>query len=251
MNLVLDSVCKAWGGVQVLVDIDLSFASTEITGLIGPNGAGKSTLFGVISGNVAVDRGTIRFGHHLLDPLDAAQRARCGLLRTFQVPRPFANLSVRDNLAMAAPGQEGESLLNVFFRPAQVRRREVQVRAHAEQIIEAMNLGRVASHAASQLSGGQLKLLELGRLLMTRPKLVLLDEPFAGVNPVLAEELAEHIRMLNKDGLGFIIVEHDLGALSRLASKMFAMDRGMLIARGTPDEVLSHPLVRAAYVGGT
>jgi branched-chain amino acid transport system ATP-binding protein len=117
-------------------------------------------------------------------------------------------------------------------------------------VLDSLNLRRVADHAASQLSGGQLKVLELGRLLMTDPRLILLDEPFAGVNPVLAEELAERIRVLHAGGLGFLIVEHDLGALSRLATTLFAMDRGALIAHGTPDEVLSNPHVRTSYVGG-
>jgi branched-chain amino acid transport system ATP-binding protein len=250
MNLVLHQISKSWGGLQVLTDVSMTVDAGGITGLIGPNGAGKSTLFGAISGNVPVDRGSIRFGDELLDSLDASRRARCGLLRTFQVPRPFANLSVRANLAVAARDQIGESLLSVFFRPSRVRRREAEIFARAERVIDTLNLKKVADHAASQLSGGQLKLLELGRLLMTEPRMILLDEPFAGVNPVLAEELAERIRVLHAGGLGFFIVEHDLGALSRLASTLFAMDRGVLIANGTPDEVLSNPQVRTSYVGG-
>jgi branched-chain amino acid transport system ATP-binding protein len=185
-----------------------------------------------------------------MDRLDAARRARCGLLRTFQVPRPFANLSVRANLAVAARDQAGESLRQVFFRPGLVRRRETEVFARAEAVIERLKLGRVADQAASQLSGGQLKLLELGRLLMTEPRMILLDEPFAGVNPVLAEQLADCIRELNRGGLGFLIIEHNLGALSRLASTLFAMDRGAVIAHGTPDQVLGDPQVRDSYVGG-
>jgi branched-chain amino acid transport system ATP-binding protein len=250
MNLTLQQVDKAWGGLRVLADVSMTVSAHAITGLIGPNGAGKSTLFGAISGNVAVDRGSIRFDGAVLDRLSPSQRARCGLLRTFQVPRPFANLSVRANLAVAARDQAGEALLNVFFRPAVVRRREAQIFERAERVIGSLNLRRVADQAACQLSGGQLKLLELGRLLMTEPKLILLDEPFAGVNPVLAEELAEQIRVLHAGGLGFFIVEHNLGALSRLASTLFAMDRGMLIASGSPDEVLSNAQVRTSYVGG-
>jgi branched-chain amino acid transport system ATP-binding protein len=249
MNLALEQVSKAWGGVQVLCDVDMTVSATGITGLVGPNGAGKSTLFGAISGIVPVDRGSIRFAGRTLDDLNASRRAQCGLLRTFQVPRPFRNLSVRSNLAVAAREQPGESLRNVFFRPGLVRRREAEISARAEGVIETLNLGAVADHSASQLSGGQLKLLELGRLLMTDPKLILLDEPFAGVNPVLAEEIAERIVALNAKGIGFFIVEHNLAALSRLASTLFAMDRGILIASGTPDAVLSNPKVQAAYVG--
>ncbi len=249
-NLVLSHIDKAWGGLRVLADVSMTVSGQAITGLIGPNGAGKSTLFGAISGNVPVDGGSVRFDGELLDRFGPSHRARCGLLRTFQVPRPFANLTVRQNLAVAARVQTGESLFNVFFRPGAVRRREQEIAARAEGVIASLNLARVADHAASQLSGGQLKLLELGRLLMTEPKLILLDEPFAGVNPVLAEELAERIRALHARGLGFFIVEHNLNALARLATRMFAMDRGALIASGTPDEVLANEQVRRAYVGG-
>lgn len=250
MNLELQRVTKAWGGMRVLDGIDMVVNGRAITGLIGPNGAGKSTLFGAISGLVAIDTGSIRFGDDDLDAMSAVQRARCGLLRTFQVPRPFANLSVRDNLRVAARDQAGESLVRAFFTPGVVRRREAEIAERADRTIELLALRRVADSAARQLSGGQLKLLELGRLLMTEPRMILLDEPFAGVNPVLADELAERIRMLHAGGIGFFIVEHNLNALSRLAGSLFAMDQGALIAHGTPDEVLSHPQVRAAYVGG-
>ena len=250
MDLELRGVCKAWGGVQVLREVALTVPAQGLTGLIGPNGAGKSTLFGAISGNVSVDRGSIVFGGRPLDRLGPAQRARCGLLRSFQVPRPFANLTVRANLAVAAGGQAGESLRQVLLRPRRVRLREAEVMARADRVLGTLDLVRVAEQPASQLSGGQLKLLELGRLLMTEPRLILLDEPFAGVNPVLAEELAARIRALHAGGIGFFIVEHNLGALSRLVDRLFAMDRGALIASGTPDQVLADATVREAYVGG-
>ena len=250
MTLVLEHVSKAWGGVRVLHDIEMAVGATAITGLIGPNGAGKSTLFGAISGIVPIDRGTIRFGDRVLDGIDPSGRARCGLMRSFQVPRPFGQLTVRANLAVAAPDQPGEALANVFFRPRYVRRSEAGIAARADRIIETLNLRAVADLAASQLSGGQLKLLELGRLLMAKPQMILLDEPFAGVNPVLAEELADRIRAVNARGIGFFIVEHNLTALARLASTLFAIDRGVLIAGGPPDVVLANRQLRAAYLGG-
>ncbi len=249
MSLMLHQVSKAWGGVRALCDVSMDISFTGITGLIGPNGAGKSTLFGAICGTVPIDQGTIRFGTQVLDGLDPARRARCGLLRSFQVPRPFDNLTVRANLAVAARHQVGESLANVLFRPAYVRHRETEISAQVESVIATLNLAAVADRAASQLSGGQLKLLEFGRLLMADPKLLLLDEPFAGVNPVLAEQIADCIRLLNSRGIGFFIIEHDLRALSRLASTLFAMDRGAVIASGVPDDVLSNRQLRAAYVG--
>ncbi|HEY0294447.1 MAG TPA: ATP-binding cassette domain-containing protein [Bordetella sp.] len=250
MNLVLTRIGKAWGGLRVLDEVSMTVDGGAITGLIGPNGAGKSTLFAAISGNVPVDSGSISLDGLSLDSLGPGRRARLGLMRTFQVPRPFANLTVRQNLAVAVRAQPGESLLNVFFRPGAVRRVEQEIAARAEEVIGSLNLARVADRMASQLSGGQLKLLELGRLLMTRPRLILLDEPFAGVNPVLAEEIADRIRALHAQGLGFFIVEHNLGALSKLVATLFAMDRGTLIASGAPDEVLANDQVRTAYVGG-
>lgn len=250
MKLELKDVNKAWGGVCVLQNIDMVVDGTGITGLIGPNGAGKSTLFGVISGIIPTDSGSITFCGQTLDRLGAVHRARSGLSRTFQVPRPFKNLSVHANLCVAAPDQAGESLRAVFLQPRRVRLREQEIAADAERIARSLNLGHVMGLPASQLSGGQLKLLELGRLLMTKPKLILLDEPFAGVNPVLMEEISETIRRLAQRGTGFFVVEHNLGALSRLASHIFAMDQGLLIASGSPDEVLSNERVRTAYVGG-
>jgi branched-chain amino acid transport system ATP-binding protein len=250
MSLVLRQVSKAWGGVRVLDHVSIEVSVSDITGLIGPNGAGKTTLFGAICGTVPIDQGTVSFASQQLDGLDPSRRARRGLLRSFQVPRPFSNLSVRANLAVAACDQVGESLARVFFRPTGVRQREAAIAAQAERVIDTLNLRAVADRNASQLSGGQLKLLEFGRLLMADPKLLLLDEPFAGVNPVLAEEIAGCIRLLNASGIGFFIIEHDLRALSRLASTLFAMDRGAIIASGVPADVLSNQQLRAAYVGG-
>lgn len=250
MSLMIKNISKSWGGVDVLTNVCLDIESHKITGLIGPNGAGKSTLFGVVAGNVTQDTGSVTFKGTPFVDLRLNDRARLGLLRTFQVPRPFSNLTVYENLAVSAPDVAGESLRNVLFRPNFVRMIEREIGAKANQIIATLNLGKVANLRASQLSGGQLKLLELGRLLMTEPKLILLDEPFAGVNPVLAEEIAKQIVALNKIGIGFFIVEHNLPALSRLAEIIYVMDKGTLIASGSSNEVLNNPQVQAAYLGG-
>lgn len=250
MSLVIDRIGKNWGGVHVLRDVSLEVDGRGITGLIGPNGAGKSTLFGVISGNVKPEEGTISFEGVPLDRLSPVERARKGLLRTFQVPRPFINLTVRENLAVAARDVSGERLRNVFFRPSRVRQCEKDIASRLAGIIDVLNLRRVADVVASQLSGGQLKLLELGRLLMTEPRMILLDEPFAGVNPILTQEISQRIRDVNSQGVGFFIVEHDLAALSSIVKTLYAMDGGVLIAQGSPEEVLGDPKVHAAYVGG-
>ncbi|HVO89501.1 MAG TPA: ATP-binding cassette domain-containing protein [Casimicrobiaceae bacterium] len=249
MNLALQNLSKAWGGLRVLDDVSLRVDGTGLTGLIGPNGAGKSTLFAAISGNVPVDRGSVSFGAQVLDHMAPSERARTGVMRTFQVPRPFARMSVRDNLVVASPRQPGESLRNVFFRPQRVRTREAELSARADEVLSELKLTALAKQDAGQLSGGQLKLLELGRLLMADAKLILLDEPFAGVNPVLAEELAERIRALNASGIGFFIVEHNLTALARLVTTLHAMSNGRVLASGTPDAVLADPAVRSSYLG--
>jgi branched-chain amino acid transport system ATP-binding protein len=221
-----------------------------LVGIIGPNGAGKSTLFSVISGFIAPDAGSVALDGRALDRLGPAARARRGLVRTFQVPREFAHLTVRDNLMAAAPGQSGEHLLGLFLRPGRVRAEEAQLRDAAQETIDFLRLGPVADLQAGRLSGGQKKLVELGRALMAKPRMILLDEPFAGVNAVLVEEIAARIAEVNARGIGFLIIEHDLQALSRLVPRMAVMDRGRLLADGAPAAVLADARVREAYLGG-
>ncbi|WP_298956743.1 ABC transporter ATP-binding protein [uncultured Methylobacterium sp.] len=250
MTLAIRNIRVAFGGFQALDGVTLSMGPGDLVGLIGPNGAGKSTLFSVVSGFIAPDAGEVRFGDAALDGLSPSARARTGLLRTFQVPREFAHLSVRDNLRAAAPGQVGEGLIGLFFRPGEVARQERAVTAKADEIIAFLKLDRVADVPAGRLSGGQKKLLELGRALMVEPRTILLDEPFAGVNPVLIAEIVERIRELNARGIGFLVIEHDLQALTRLVPVLHVMDRGRILASGDPGSVLDDPGVRAAYLGG-
>ncbi len=250
MTLAVDRVTKLFGGLRVLDGVTLALEPNGLFGLIGPNGAGKSTLFAVISGFEAPDAGEVRFGDRRLNGLAPHARARLCLGRTFQVPRPFAHLTVRENLYVAAPGQSGERLFDAFFRPRRVRAEETRIRKRAEGILAFLQLGTVANAAAGRLSGGQRKLLELGRALMTDPKFILLDEPFAGVNPVLIEHISDRIRALHGRGTGFLVVEHNLPALARLAGHVFAMDRGRIVAEGTAERVLADPAVRDAYLGG-
>lgn len=250
MSLVLHNLTKAYGGLKVVDGVSLTIPADGMTGIIGPNGAGKSTLFSMITGFIEADAGTVRLGDVVLDRLPAHARARTGMVRTFQVPREYTHLSVRENLAAAAPGQTGETLAGLFLRPGTVRQEEAALREKVAATLAFLRLDKVADQAASGLSGGQKKLLELGRALMTGARLILLDEPFAGVNPVLIEQLSERIRELHARGTGFLIIEHDLGALSRLVSAMHVMDRGCLIASGTPAAVLADKAVREAYLGG-
>ena len=250
MSLVVKSLSKHFGGLSVLRDVTFEIETNGLFGLIGPNGAGKSTLFALITGHQRLDGGELSFDGESIDRLSVPARARRGLIRTFQVPREFPHLTVRENLMAAAPDQNGESLFNIFFRLGTVQRDEVRIRAEADEQLAFLKLDRVADVPAGRLSGGQKKLLELGRALMTKPRMILLDEPFAGVNPVLIEEIIDRLKELSQRGVGLFIIEHDLEALSRLVPRMAVLDRGVLIADGRPKDVLANHEVREAYLGG-
>jgi branched-chain amino acid transport system ATP-binding protein len=249
MSLSIAGLRKSFSGLCVVDDVSFEADAGGITGLIGPNGAGKSTLFAIVTGFLAADAGTVLFNGDVVQHLTPQARSRRGIARTFQVPRPFANLTVRENLMVAAPDQPGERVLNLMLRPGAVRTREHRVRAEADALLEFLGLSHVATDRAGGLSGGQQKLLELGRALMTEPRYVLLDEPYAGVNATLIDELSDRIRTLAQRGIGFLIVEHNLPALARLAERLLVMDRGKLIASGTPADVLSDRGVQDAYMG--
>ncbi len=250
MSLSIQGLTKAYGGLRVVDDVRFEVPTGALVGVIGPNGAGKSTLFSLVTGFLAADAGDVAFEGRALGRANPMERARAGMVRTFQVPREFGHLTVRENLMAASPGQAGEGLLSAFFRPGLVKAQEVRNAEKAEETIAFLRLQKVADLPAGRLSGGQKKLVELGRALMTGARMILLDEPFAGVNPVLIEELSLRIRELNGRGIGFLIIEHDLPALNRLVSTLHVMDRGRLIASGTPSEVLADPKVRDAYLGG-
>jgi branched-chain amino acid transport system ATP-binding protein len=250
MTLEIRDISASLGGARILKQVAFNVPQHALTGLIGPNGAGKSTLFSVISGFLAPTSGDIRLNGRSLEGCGAAERARAGMVRTFQVPREFRHMTVRENLYAAAPDQPGEHLFNLVIRGASVRKREREIRSQAEEVLAFLRLGGVAGVPSGQLSGGQKKLLELGRILMLQPRLILLDEPFAGVNAVLIGELVERIRELHRRGIGFLIIEHDLGALSELVEQMHVLDQGRLLASGAPHAVLADARVREAYLGG-
>ncbi|OYW52100.1 MAG: ABC transporter ATP-binding protein [Rhizobiales bacterium 17-65-6] len=250
MTLSIQGLTKAYGGLRVVDDVRFDVPAGALVGVIGPNGAGKSTLFSLVTGFLGADAGDVSFEGRPLGRATPMERARAGMVRTFQVPREFAHLTVRENLMAASPGQAGERLIATFFRPGLVKAQEAEIAAKVEETIAFLRLQKVADVPAGRLSGGQKKLVELGRALMTGARMILLDEPFAGVNPVLVEELSVRIRELHARGIGFLIIEHDLPALNRLVSTLHVMDRGRLIASGTPAEVLADPRVRDAYLGG-
>jgi len=247
--LEVEGLRRSFYGVQALTGVDLRVAAGTITGLIGPNGAGKTTLFNCVSGLIPPEGGRVRFDGEDITGWRADRVTRRGLVRTFQIARGFPRLSVLENLMLYGAGQPGESLWRALARPPAVARREIVLRDRALAVARRLNLLAVADVPASDLSGGQKKLLELGRALMTDPKCILLDEPIAGVNPTLAGEIARHLESLRADGLTFLIIEHHLDVIARLCEPVVVMAEGRHLAEGTFAALAADPRVQEAYMG--
>ena len=238
--LEVDNACKRFGGVIAVDECTFSVEAGTITGLIGPNGSGKTTVFNLVTGYLPADSGEIRFGGEAVRRPDPTRLARRGLIRTFQQARVFPNLTVLENLALAVP----HSMLGALR--ARVSKAE---RRLGEQLLADFNLTAHADTLAAELSFGQRKLLEFAATLMGRPRLVLLDEPAAGVNPVLIETIERHIRRLNAEGLTFLVVEHDMPLVMRLCDPVIVLDRGQKIAEGPATQMQNDPRVLDAYLG--
>ena len=236
-------------GVQALRAVDFEVEAGRITGLIGPNGAGKTTLFNCITGVVPPDRGRIVFDGRGIAGLRPDQITARGLVRTFQIARGLPRLSVLDNLLLYGDHQPGERMLPALLRLASVRRREEALMARAVAIAGRLDLMPVIRNPASELSGGQKKLLEIGRALMAEPKLILLDEPVAGVNPTLAREIGEHLKALVREGITILLIEHHMDMVARLCDRVIVLAEGRHLAEGTFDEVAANPAVQEAYMG--
>lgn len=240
---------KSFGALRAVDSVDLDIAHGAITGLIGPNGAGKSTLFGLIAGENRPDAGTVRFAGLDITGQPPERVFRHGLARTFQIPRPFRQMTVLENVMCAAPGQAGERFWNNWLRPGLVESEERALRERAGAVLEFTGLSHMRREAAATLSGGQQKLLELARVLMVGPKLILLDEPTAGVNPTLIETLIDKILALNADGISFLIVEHNMDLVMRICSRIVVMAQGRRIFEGLPSDVMREQRVVDAYLG--
>ncbi|HYU14484.1 MAG TPA: ABC transporter ATP-binding protein [Candidatus Acidoferrum sp.] len=249
MLLQVTGLRRAFYGIHALEGVNLAVEPGTITGLIGPNGAGKTTLFNCVSGLIPPEGGRIVFDGEDITGWRADRVTRRGLVRTFQIARGFPRLSVLENLLLYGDRQPGEKLWKAIGRVPGVERRERELRARAFAVAERLNLSRVVNDPAADLSGGQKKLLELGRALMTDPKLVLLDEPIAGVNPVLAGEIALHLQQLQRDGLTFLIIEHHLDVIARLCDPVIVMAGGRHLAQGPFASVAADPEVQEAYLG--
>ena len=240
---------RSFYGVCALDGVDLAVERGTITGLIGPNGAGKTTLFNCVSGIVPPDGGRVVFDGADVTGWPPHRVTRRGLVRTFQIARGFPRLSVLENLLLYGAAQPGETLWRALLRAPSAVRRERALIERAFGVATRLNLTALLNAPASDLSGGQKKLLELGRVLMTEPQLIMLDEPIAGVNPTLAAELARHLQSLCAAGVTFLVIEHHLDVIARLCDPVIVMAEGRHLAEGRFTEIAADARVQAAYLG--
>ncbi|MDB9313074.1 ABC transporter ATP-binding protein [Spirulina sp. CS-785/01] len=240
---------KSFGGLKAVDNVSIEVPPGSITGLIGPNGAGKTTLFNLLSNFLQPDQGRVIFNNRPISQLPPHKTAEQGLVRTFQVARVLSKMSVLENMIFAAQRQRGENFWISLFQPHIVQREESRLRRQALEILDSVGLAEKAEDYAGALSGGQRKLLEIARVLMTNPKLILLDEPAAGVNPTLINQISEHISRWNREGLTFLIIEHNMDVVMSLCDRVWVLADGANLAAGTPQEIQTNEQVLEAYLG--
>jgi branched-chain amino acid transport system ATP-binding protein len=249
--LSIRDVYKYFGGIKAVDGISFDVARGCITALIGPNGAGKTTLFNLISGYYRPDSGEIHFDGERIDGLGLHQTFRRGLCRTFQISRELKLMTVLENLMLVPAGQDGEKLWKSLFFPGVVRRQEREIRDRAVGILDEVGLGHLRSEYAGNLSGGQKRLLELARAMMADPKMILFDEPGAGVNPSERKTLADRIRQLVGDkGISVLLIGHEMELVMDVCNPIIVMERGKKLTEGTPDQVRNDRRVLEVYLGG-
>ena len=248
--LKIDNLSKYFGGLAAVSNCSLKIKKGTITGIIGPNGSGKTTLFNLIAGNLKSSGGTVLFNNENITNVPAYELFSKGLLRTFQIAHEFTNLTVLENLMMVPGNQSGEKLVNVMLKPGLIKKEEEQVRRKAYEVIEFLNLKHLANELAGNLSGGQKKLLELGRTMMVDAKLVLLDEVGAGVNRTLLKEIGTSIQRLNKEkGYTFCMIEHDMDFIGRLCDPVIVMAEGSVLFEGSVEDAKKDEKVIESYLG--
>ena len=248
----VDAVCKAFGGLVAVDHCSLEIPAGSITGLIGPNGAGKTTLFNIVAGFLRPDEGTISFGGRDITGVKPHRLFKLGLMRTFQIPHVFDRMTVLENLMVVPGEQKGENVLAAWFQWGSVRDQDEAIRKQADEVLGFLSLGGVRDELAGNLSGGQKKLVELGRTMMSDCKTVLLDEPGAGVNRTLLGKLVEDISRLNRElGYTFCVIEHDMDVIAQLCDPVIVMAEGKVLAQGHFDQIRSDARVLEAYLGGS
>ncbi|HEX7974318.1 MAG TPA: ABC transporter ATP-binding protein [Anaerolineales bacterium] len=251
MNAMLqvDGISKNFGGLKALDNCSMNVEQGSITALIGPNGSGKTTLFNVITGFLEPNGGSVRFEGHEVTGLPVYRIANLGIGRTFQVSSLFPKLTVWENLLVAYPQQIGESLFSVFTTPWRIRIQDEEQMVRAQGILERIGLAHKVEEPAANLSAPEARMLEIGRQLMFSPRLMLLDEPSSGVNPAMLDRLAEMITDLNKEGMTFLIIGHNLSFIMKLSHYLHVLQYGKLIASGPPQTVARDKKVIEAYMG--
>ncbi|MCD5406167.1 MAG: ABC transporter ATP-binding protein [Desulfotomaculum sp.] len=249
--LVINEVSKSFGSLQVLKKISLEVQAGTITGLVGPNGSGKSTLLSTVFGLHKIDGGSVYFQDQPVTGLPPHRMYQKGIAFSFQIPRLFFQLTVLDNLLMAAREHIGTKFYGALFLRHRWQQQETQLVKKAGEILKMLNLFKLVNHKAGELSGGQRKLLEIGRVLMSDPAMIFLDEPAAGVNPVLSREIYQKLHLLCQKGLSILLVEHKLEMLLDFADYVYMMDSGQILLAGKPQAVISDPLFYQVYIGET
>lgn len=240
----------SFGGLKAVQNCTLSVEAGSITGLIGPNGAGKTTLFNMVAGTLTPTSGTILMDGEDITGIPSDRLFHKGLLRTFQIANEFGQMTALENLMMVPGDQAGENLFQAWFRPSLVRDQEAEVKARALEVIDFLKLGHVKNELAGNLSGGQKKLLELGRTMMVDARVVLLDEVAAGVNRTLLQDLVGNIERMNRElGYTFFMIEHDMDMIGRLCDPVIVMAEGSVMTTGTIEEIKANPAVVEAYFG--
>jgi len=248
--LQVDNLSKYFGGLAAVSDCSLKIKKGSITGIIGPNGSGKTTLFNLIAGNLKSSKGTVLFNDEDITDVPSYELFSKGVLRTFQIAHEFTNLTVLENLMMVPGKQSGENLVNALFKSSLVKKEEIKVKEKALEVIDFLNLKHLSNELAGNLSGGQKKLLELGRTMMVDAKLVLLDEVGAGVNRTLLKDLGTAIEKLNKEkGYTFCMIEHDMDFIGRLCDPVIVMAEGSVLFEGSVENAKKDEKVIESYLG--